>query len=281
MKEKVVATVILYEPLPSVKYNILSYIDDIDYLYIVDNSRYRSSVIFELAPYSYKIKVLHYGKNIGVASALNLAIARAKEDNYKWLFTFDQDTYFEGNECSLFLENLFSLKLNNQVAIVSPLHNKKFINKNKPLVSNIDFVMTSANCINVDIAYSLGGFDEKLFIDEVDHEFCLRLKKYNYIIYINNHISVKHKLGVSHKLFSKVKIYPSLRLYYMIRNYLYIRRLYKIYNIDFFKNRDKYLVKFFVYQLIFGDNIKDNIFYIVKGIKDYSKNRFGKLKKYE
>jgi len=274
--QNISAVVILYNPLPIVKYNILSYIDYIDCLYIIDNS-YQYSTLLLSGFVSNKIKVLHYGSNIGISKALNIALKQAKEDNYKWLLTFDQDTYFiKKDDCLHFLSNIYMLDDTN-IALISPLHNKKFINIIGTRYEQVDFVMTSANCINIDITMQIGGFDEKLFIDEVDHEFCLRLKRYKYIILKDNHIAVNHSLGISHKWFSKIKIYDSLRLYYMIRNYLYIRRIYKVYNIDFFKKRDRYLIKFFILQTSFSKNIFKDISYIIKGIKDYRSNKFGKL----
>jgi len=275
MTHNISAVIVLYEPLDIVKYNVLSYIDYIDCLYVVDNSHKQSDILFELV-YS-KIKLLHYGSNIGIAQALNLAVKQAKIDNYKWLITFDQDTYFKNkDDCSFFLSGIHSLSDKN-IAIVSPLHNKKFIDLNNQRYQEVDFVMTSANCINIDIILQVGGFDENLFIDEVDHELCLRLTSYNYKILRDKYIAVNHTLGTSHKLFSKVKVYDPFRLYYMARNYLYIRKKYKNYNINFFKTRDKYLVKFFILQIIFSKDKFKDISFILKGIKDYKNHKYGKL----
>jgi len=275
MIKKVSAVIILYEPLSAVKYNILSYIEYVECLYVVDNSNQLSDILFELS--SNKIKVLHHGSNIGISKALNLALKQAQNDNYEWLITFDQDTYFDKkNDFKDFLEDFYKLN-DKDIAIVSPLHNKRFIDKSASLYQEVDFVMTSSNCLNVDIAHRVGGFNELLFIDEVDHEFCLRLRRSGYKIYVNNHISVNHTLGVSHKWFFNIKIYNEIRLYYMVRNYLYLRSQYKIYHSDFFKQRDKYLIKFFFKQIVFGYKRVSNIKYIIRGIYDYLHNDFGKL----
>jgi len=275
MIQGIAAVVVLYEPTPIVKYNISSYIEDIECLYIIDNSHQFNDILFELS--NHKIKILHQGYNIGISKALNLALKEAKKDKFKWLLTFDQDTYFEKKiYCKKFLLGLDKLNYSN-IAIVSPLHNKNLLNQNTTIYKNVDFVMTSANAVNVDIAHKVNGFDENLFIDEVDHEFCLKVRLHGYDILIHNYIFVKHSLGVPHKFFSKIKIYPKIRLYYMSRNYLYLRSKYRKYNVQFFKQRDKYLIKFFIKQIIFGYNKLANIRYIVKGINDYYNFKFGKL----
>lgn len=43
--------------------------------------------------------------------------------------------------------------------------------------------ITSGNIINISIALSCGGFDENLFIDSVDEEFCIRCQKYGFLLY--------------------------------------------------------------------------------------------------
>jgi rhamnosyltransferase len=276
MFDKVAAVIVLYNPLPTVIYNIHSYIDMIDCLYIIDNSTNRSDLISELYFKDTNIKVLHYGENIGIASALNLALHEAKKDKYEWLFTFDQDTYFYKDECRLFLARCKKLNLD-KVVILSPLHNKKFITQKSKKVYEVDFVMTSANLLNIDIALKIGGFNEKLFIDEVDHEFCLRLRKSNYRILLDKTISVNHCLGISHSIFNTIKVYNQYRIYYMVRNYLYIRKQYIDFDKNFFNTRDLYIVKFLLKQIIFGKDRIKKIYYIFQGIIDYFNMRLGKL----
>ena len=37
--------------------------------------------------------------------------------------------------------------------------------------------MTSGNLLNLKIAEKIGDFEEKLFIDEVDHDYCYRIRR--------------------------------------------------------------------------------------------------------
>ena len=157
--------------------------------------------------------------------------------------------------------------------IYSPLHNSRFLieeikNQNK------DYVMASGNLINIDNALKIEGFNNHLFIDEVDHEFCIRTRIEGYKILQNQQISVNHELGEK-KYFCT--LYPPIRLYYMIRNYLYIRKKYLNLEKGFLKKRDSYLFKFFIKNLIFSSAKYHCIKMLFLGILDFKYSKMGKF----
>ena len=271
------AVVVLYDPEQIVFDNIKTYIDHIDRLYIIDNSTKEHSLLKKFSDFT-NIDIVYSGDNIGVSKALNLALDKAYSDHCKWLMTLDQDTSFKHDDIHLFLQDFDTLE-NEKIALVSPLHNNKFTTIQKDNVfSNKEYVMTSANIVNVSIAREVGGYDEKLFIDEVDHEFCFRLKKHGYTILVHNAIAVNHSLGSKNKDHENITIYDSIRLYYMTRNYLYLKKKYYYQYQDFFKQRDGYMMKFFKNQLFYGENPLKNIRMIFRGILDYKRNQFGQFK---
>lgn len=277
MRNKTIAAVvILYNPEQIVFDNIKTYIDHVDILYIIDNSTKEHSLLHKFSDIT-NIKIIHIGNNIGVSKALNLALDKAHNAHYKWLMTFDQDTSFTPDDLTLFLESFHTLD-DKKIALVSPLHNKKFI---KTLEENTftpkEYVMTSANIVNVSIAKEIGGYDEKLFIDEVDHEFCFRLKKHEYTILVHNTIAVNHSLGSKMKDHANITLYAPIRLYYMTRNYLYLKKKYYHQHQAFFKQRDGYLLKFFRNQLFYGKKPLTNVKMIFQGIFDYKRNQFGQF----
>jgi rhamnosyltransferase len=137
--------------------------------------------------------------------------------------------------------------------------------------------MTSADIVNVDAVLDIGGFDENLFIDEVDHALCFALGEKEYQIVQHTTVYVNHSLGQTHHIFNAIKRYPAFRLYYMVRNYLYLKRKYKRRHSDFFKTRRRYLLKFFMLQLLFNGEPLKSIQMFVRGVRDYQKNRFGKI----
>ena len=270
------AVVVLYNPVKDILEYTETYRKYIDKLYIIDNSPQTNNDIITLLVAFHNVILLHKGENIGIANALNLALKQAGGDGYRWLLTFDQDTFYPQNNFVTFMEE--ALNINQKlVAQISPLHNKKLIDTNiQTSFLKKTFVMTSASMINIAIAQSIGGFDKNLFIDEVDHDFCFRLAQHGYYTLIHTKIAVEHTLGEPHPFHKKIRLYPPERHYYMIRNYLYIRKKYYKDQIIFFKKRDLYLLKFFIYQLFYGEKPYKSMMMISRGIIDYYKHRYGK-----
>lgn len=113
------------------------------------------------------------------------------------------------------------------------------------------FCITSASCTNIEIWDKLGGFDEFLFIDFVDNEYCKRLVLNGYKILRCNNIIIDQEFGKIQlkspywvkfytrlssilnnknvaKLSYKKEVSP-LRVYYVHRNLLYLNKKYKNY----------------------------------------------------
>jgi len=270
------AVVILFNPENSVFDNIVTYVHHVKSLYVVDNSTMKHTLNKRLLSFK-NVKIIHTGGNIGISKALNMGLEYAYHENHKWLMTLDQDTSFDPKDIDLFFDSFYKIN-NNKIALVSPLHNKKSIKTHleNPFIEK-EVVMTSANIVNVKIAKEVGAYNERFFIDEVDHEFCFKLQKNSYKVLQNASIAVNHTLGTQYKYNSGIKLYSSMRLYYMMRNYLYLKKNYYQEHVSFFKQRDKYLLKFFINQIIYGDHRLQNIKMMIKGILDYKSNTYGKM----
>jgi len=270
----IAAVVVLYYPNSSVLNNIKSYADKVSKLYIVDNTDNEVSHKQILDTFL-NAEVLHKGENIGIAKALNIALECARSDGYAWLLTMDQDTSFPNNGFIQFFQHFKVLiKEKDSVAIYTPLHNKKFLQNNLYLpYKQVKYVMSSANIVNIAKALSVGGYEERFFIDEVDHEFCFRIRSSGYTIWEDNTIAVSHQLG---EKYNNRTLYNAVRLYYMTRNYLYLKRDYYDDDPDFFQNRDRYLRKFFLQQILYGKKRIYNFYMISIGVLDFILNHVGK-----
>ena len=217
MESKLCGVVILYKPNYKEIYdNIYTYAKNLKTLYIIGNSLIKDDFLLKLQKLS-SIILLHNGENLGISKALNMVLKEAISDGFEWILTMDQDTSFNKNDFSKYLAN-FNKVNKLELMIYAPIHNKKFLND---YYQEESYVMTSANILNIKKAISINGFDENLFIDEVDHEFCFKTLKNKYKIFQDYRIAVNHHLG--NKLDNKVTIYSSTRLYYMLRNYLYLK----------------------------------------------------------
>lgn len=274
MQNDLVGVVILYNPnYEEILKNISSYIKQLTKLYIISNSKIEKLFLDKI---NYLYKNIEFLKNddfnIGIAKSLNIALEKAKENNYQWILTMDQDSFFENDDFNLFVNDFKNTNKKN-LLIYSPIHNKKFIS-NK--IIDVKFVMTSANILNIDKAIKINGFDENLFIDDVDHEFCFRASEKQYKIQQNTKIAINHSLG--NKLENNITIYPAQRLYYMSRNFLYLRNKYQYKQKDFLKKRKRYLIKFFIKHLFYSSERLRCLKMILLGIKDYKIGKLGKFK---
>lgn len=275
MLSESIAIVTLFNPEDNIVDNIKSYLCYVKELLIVDNSLipYDFSELQEEFPL---ITILSTSQNLGVAKALNMGLNYAHSKGYKWLLTMDQDSYFSSSQIKKFISAFNEIE-HEDLAIFSPLYNSNHLQKNQDKIHNTTqlLVMTSGNIINVHYALKIGAFDENLFIDEVDHDFCLRLSEAGYKVIQNNNCYLHHTLGKKHHK-KDVNLYSSKRLYYMLRNYLYLRDKHKNSSSYFFKKRNRYLLKFFIKQLIYTEGRKiAHLKMLYLGYKDYKRNYMG------
>lgn len=280
---KIAGSVILYHPDKNVLTNINSYLDQVDRLYVIDNSEDSTEFVKKEFITNNKVIYLHNGKNLGIATALNIALAKTYEDNYEFLLTMDQDSYFVSD----FLEKMLLLfSEDDKVALVSARQQhsigKNQLTKSDKIIDRL-IAMTSGNIVRVKLVKSIGGYKEDLFIDYVDHELCLRLAASGYKIKVCNDCIVIHSLGnITEKNFLWRKIYPTnhsyIRHYYQTRNRFFV---YKTYGKLFpnyvkveLKNFAKTILKVFLYE----ENKVEKIKHMFRGYKDFRKNVFGEYR---
>ncbi len=230
---KIAGVVTLYNPTDKDIENINSYIDDIEKLYVIDNTEGQDNK--KRLPKNKKIDYIFKNENVGVAKALNMGAEYALKDGYKYLLTMDQDTTFKKGVMDKLKEVIEKSDMKD-VAIVTPWHNTKLMDK-KPTEEYDDphDVMTSGNILNLEILKKLGGFKEWLFIDGIDIEYCLNLHQHGYKILRVNSVEIDHNLGdifykkIRRRLFLCTNHAP-FRRYYIMRNYHYIFDIYKDYD---------------------------------------------------
>jgi rhamnosyltransferase len=198
--------------------------------------------------------------NIGVAAALNLGLKKAIDEKYDWLLTMDQDSVFEHGALEELKKVAFTAKDN--VAIISPFHFTAKAKRTSVAIEEVRFTMTSGNLVRP----GLGFFEEKLFIDSVDTEYCLRLRKNGYKIIRVNQSVLNHELGTSKKSwlgFSTI-VHPASRRYYITRNMLYVMSKYP----GFIPFGLKELTKSFILIVLVEDDKISKLAAMIKGIRN-------------
>lgn len=279
------ATVVIwYNPDSESVKNIIKYSSLVKTIYIVDNSKNNNENFATQIPNSVYIPNF---SNLGIAKALNIGCSKAYNDGFEWCMTMDQDSSWDEDKLKRFIasseENISDTNLS-----FAPRHS----NSVKSMVGNIKAglekdneskilypskVMTSGNIISLKVWKEVKGFNEDLFIDEVDHEFCYKLTTLGYKICEFQDIFMYHTLGQAKKtILPRPCKHSGVRLFYIFRNMLYIK---KEFPNEFKNNRYKRYMTFAIIQKIFELKFKD-LKYIHMGKKAYKKNIYGSFENF-
>ena len=84
--------------------------------------------------------------------------------------------------------------------------------------------ITSGSCTRLSAWEKIGGFDEKLFIDSVDFDFCYRIRKTGYVIIQTREAVLEHSIGEVKKnklLGIPYSEHSAFRYYYISKNNIY------------------------------------------------------------
>lgn len=195
---------------------------------LVDNGSENADSIDGVASRYEGAEVLHLGENKGIAVALNTAFEEAKLKEISYVLTLDQDTVVDEAMVAKLARHL-----DDRVAIVCPqvlyVDNEEYQQVPKVSVERIEWAITSGSLTSLKAWNDIGGFDEQMFIDGVDKDFCLRLRKAEWAIVRSNDVVIHHRLGKlrCRRILGRtiyVTSHPSWRYYYMARNSIYLCR---------------------------------------------------------
>lgn len=227
------AVVVTYFPAPDCAQNLKALAPQVGEIVVFDNASSEASfdaIGRSIATLS--VKVIRSRENVGIAAALNAALAFAHERGYKWLATFDQDSLASPDMISTMIALAATYPEPERLAVITPVHMMRHlgISYSGPhcLARGADWrrlatTMTSGNLVNVRVAASVGGFDAGLFIDYVDNDFCLRLRRHGYHVVEASAAVLWHSLGdtkVHRFLWKRPRTtnHSPLRRYYTTRN---------------------------------------------------------------
>lgn len=269
----IAATVVLFNPADDVYDNVSSYTGQVAKVFVVDNStRYNETLIQRLRGLP-NVVYLNNGANLGIAHALNVGAAAAQV-SHNYLLTMDQDTALTPDYVSRLAAGF---QTHTRVAIVAPLYAQR--NTTGKPFETVAFTMTSGNILWLDAYKKAGPFMDELFIDHVDHEYCLRLRAHGYLIVQDNSVFITHRPGnvIGGRMLSRDISFSShspLRFYYFVRNGFYVSRLYQAQFPDYGRFFRKQLMKEVV-KLIFESKKGLRIRYFFKAWRDYRSNNLG------
>ncbi|HYW56932.1 MAG TPA: glycosyltransferase family 2 protein [Polaromonas sp.] len=166
------------------------------------------------------------GHNAGIAVALNQGLSYAVEAGYKWIVTLDQDTDCLPDMVSTLVA--VSRACGPAAAVIGGNYHDPRSGRTKVAAGERECfyeqktVITSGSLIDVRFAVSIGGFREDYFIDQVDHEFCLRVRARGGKVVISCKPVMTHSVGreggAKIPFLGALPRHPPLRKYYIARN---------------------------------------------------------------
>lgn len=290
---KVAAIIISYNPDNNLLDSVNLLVNQVEKIIIVDNgseSQKKKNINLIKEIDKQKIEAIFNEENLGIATALNIGVRKALSQGYNWILTMDQDSKASSNMVEKMLEvyNKIDERERKEILSIFPNFVDERIqsieeNSNMNSYEYVDADITSGNLLRAEVFDKVGFFDDSLFIDLVDTDFCMRLNEENIKMIKVRDAILYHSLGESQtvkSIFGKFNTsnHSALRRYYMTRNRFYTWEKYKDLN-SFTLNRDKKLFKKEFIKIILGEKDKINkIKMVFKGYKDYKKGIRGKLK---
>ena len=264
---QICAGIITYNPdIELLRKNLNSIYNQVENVVVFDNGSSNQHQIVDLLLDFDNCDLITESQNKGIAYALNRVCDWSVNKGYNWILTLDQDSLSPHN-----LINVLSKYTGKDIAIVSPninyKNNEAFCIKSDKESEEVNWVITSASLTNLSVWKEIHGFDEWLFIDGVDFDYCLRANKMGYKVIRSYETELFHELGNLRciKLFGKV-IYvtnhSAIRKYYMSRNAVYLR--YKLNEGNPFRTITKYIIKI----LFFEKNKISKFSSVIRGVSD-------------
>lgn len=286
----IAAGIVLYNPDIERFHMCLNSIrNQVDKIYVFNNGNQLDNKEFK------DVTFLSEGINKGIPYALNTIASIAEKEGCDWLLTMDQDSILpEG-----MIDDFKNYTNEKDVGIICP----QVIDKRRSYltaiksqeVKELDMCITSASLTSISAWKEIGGFDEWLFIDLVDNEFCKRLRVSGYkILQLQNwildqefgDIEPKSKwkqdfwINVSKVLhsqnfakFSYKKHVNPMRVYYTCRNIIYVNCKLKKYGKTGYENYHckgyfGFIFCFILPSILRSEKKKETFNAIVAGCRD-------------
>jgi len=261
-----IIAVITYNPDLKFKDRVKRYVEIADKTIIVDNGSVEDISQYIPKELNEHFIVVKSPQNKGIAWGLNQGALYAKKHGFPYLLTFDQD--------SLPIQEILNCYANVLRCISGVgLVGTSFTEKEVMMPSYVTYrsqktLITSGTLHRVSIFDEVGLYDEQLFIDSVDFDFVLRVKKKFHVLRVNEAL-IHHELGtpiVKYGISSSN--HNAIRRYYMSRNHVLIcRRYWKDYPVWVVK---KTLLFFgsILKMMMIEDGLKEKTFNTIRGLKD-------------
>ncbi|SRR5208283_94288 len=249
MTTQIAAVVVTYFPDDRVTERLTAIRGQVDRLGIIDNgSPAETRTVLETWAAANGAAVLANEENRGLAAALNQGMAWGGEAGCAWVITFDQDSMPQPGLVAALLATAQSAAVPEQVAVVGAnTFDERTGREDRWLrpawwgfqrascssddLHGVTFVITSGALTRIRAWRELGGFDEGLFIDYLDHDLCLKARRAGWEVCVSASARLAHNLGAKREVAVagrrlRPTFHSATRHYYMARNRILMWRRY-------------------------------------------------------
>jgi rhamnosyltransferase len=230
------AVIVTYHPNADMVANLSTIYAQVQGMVVVDNG----STPEELAPLrkaanKQGFHVIENNENLGIAEALNQAVHWAMSQGFLWVILFDQDSKITEGFLDAMLETWQSHPHREKVASLHPRYVEPGTGIEPRIRRAADggpFVsITSGALMPTWIFDKIGYFASEYFIDEVDTEYCLRIRAAGYLLADSREAVLLHSVGHPRYAFLfgfrfRPTHHSAMRRYYISRNRIAVYRKY-------------------------------------------------------
>ena len=230
---RILCCIVVYNPnMVTLLENIRSLINDVSRVLIWQNSELKRDEINTIKSCfgNDKLIIVGNGTNNGIPKALNYAISQMRELACDYLLTMDQDSIWVNfHQFKLYVESCPKhLIYGPEIIANTDLQRYSSRVEQLSIVEN-GYVITSGMLCHEKVFSRVGLFNEELFIDAVDEEYCYRARQKGIKSVQIQGAYLRQQFGES-KVVSFagkktiVSNYSAFRYYYIVRNHIYLLR---------------------------------------------------------
>lgn len=274
--DRILAVVVSYHPTFELIDNIECHLMQVPFVVVVDNESSDSSRDIFSKLTTKNVFVISNEVNQGVATGFNQGVKWGLENGYDYFLLLDQDSRPEAGMVEKLLAVTKSFSIKNQLVLVGPHledYDRKMNNRSSEDMEMCPLLITSGSLLSKDLIEKVGFYDDRLFIDHVDHEYCLRVVQEGGRILKVNSVTLLHRFGDAQvKTFLGksffLQSYSSFRRYHMMRNRLVLYKRFGMFRGEWFWLDAKVAFKDLVKLILFESDKRTKLKAIARGFLD-------------
>ncbi len=244
----VCAVIVTYNPDEVLGQSLATVAPQVERVIIVDNdsSNVKLAEIKNIVSTYENIELILNDDNYGLGHAFNQGIEQALDESYDWVLTLDDDSVLSADAVKVMLEAYRRCPSRHEIGIIAPrchYKDREDLNRTEEELRTtgnhegalffVKQLITSGNLIPRQVLEEAGLLEASYFIDYIDMEFCLRVRRKGYRLATVPNSTLIHSLGKVvrrlilglYTLFCTMTESPE-RWYYRLRNRILTYRKY-------------------------------------------------------